>query len=71
MSQWQVDVKKKKTLYLTASDRGNNTRDANKFLNGSIQGTTVHGGGVPSVIVSSQLAAAESRRSQCILSSKC
>lgn len=69
MSKWKLEVKKK-TLYLSVSDRGNKKRDANKFLNGSIHGTTVHGGGVPSVTVSSQLGVAESRKTQCPLSSK-
>lgn len=46
MSKWRVAVKIK-VLYASASNRGNKKRDANKFLNGSIHGITVHGGGVP------------------------
>lgn len=70
MSQWKLDVKKKQTLYLSVRDRGNKMRDVNKYPNGSIPGTIVHGGGVSSVSVSSQLVAAESRQSQCPLRSK-
>lgn len=56
--KWRVAVETK-ALYLSASNRGNKKRDANKFLNGNMHGITVHGDVVPqSQWVSSQLAAA-------------